>query len=102
MTAATLSSVAKRELLAAAAWIAEENPVAASGLIDAVEAAAARIGDHPQIGRRRPELAKGPYRFIALTGYPYLIVYAENEEPPIIVRVVHGARDLPRALQNLP
>ena len=102
MTAATLSDRARRELLAAAEWIAEDNRIAAEGLIEAVEAAAKRIGAHPQIGRRRPELAKGPYRFLTLTAYPYLIAYAENETPPIIVRIVHGARDLPRVLQDLP
>jgi len=101
VTAATLSDRARRELLAAAEWIAEDNPIAAEGLIEAVEAAAETIGEHPQIGRRRPELARGPYRFLTLSGYPYLIAYAENEMPPIIVRIVHGARDLPRVLRDL-
>ena len=76
MTAATLSPRAKAELNSAVTWIADNNPVAADGLIDAVVAAARAIGEHPQIGRRRPELAKGPYRFLMLTGYPYLIAYA--------------------------
>ena len=98
---ASLSSRARRELLDAVAWIAEDNPAAAGGLIDAVEAAAQTIGDHPRIGRRRPELTNGPFRFVTLTGYPYLLVYAENEKPPIIVRMVHGARDLPRVLRYL-
>jgi toxin ParE1/3/4 len=101
VTAATLSERARHELLVAAEWIAEDNPVAAEGLIVAVEAAAERIGEYPQIGRRRPELARGPYRFLTLTAYPYLLVYAEDEVPPIIVRIVHGARDLPRVLRDL-
>jgi plasmid stabilization system protein ParE len=40
VTAAPLSERARRELLAAAAWIAEDNPIAAEGLIHAVEEAA--------------------------------------------------------------
>jgi toxin ParE1/3/4 len=100
VTAATLSDRARRELLAAAEWIAEDNPVAAEGLIEAVETAAEKIGEYPQIGRRRPELTRGPYRFLTLTPYPYLVAYAENERPPIIVRIVHG-RDLPRVLRDL-
>jgi hypothetical protein len=31
-----------------------------------------------------------------------LIVYAEDHDPPLIVRVVHGVRDLPRLLRDLP
>ena len=64
-------------------------------------AAAERIGNHPQIGVRRPELARGPYRFVALTGYPYLIIYREDRMPPVIARIVHGVRDLPRVLRDL-
>jgi toxin ParE1/3/4 len=102
VTAALLSQRASRELLSAATWIADDNPTAAHGLIDAVEAAAQRIGDHPHIGVRRPELARGHYRFVALIGYPYLIVYRDDLTPPEIVRIVHGARDLPRLLRDLP
>jgi toxin ParE1/3/4 len=84
-------------------WIAADNPIAAEGLLDAVRKAAERIGQYPQIGARRPDLtASARHRFVALTGFPYLIVYAENRDPPLIVRLVHGARDLPWLLRDLP
>jgi toxin ParE1/3/4 len=84
-------------------WIARDNPAAAQGLLDAVLKAAERIGEYPGIGVRRPHLtASVQYRFVVLTGYPYMIVYAEKYDPPLIVRVVHGARDLPRLLRDLP
>jgi toxin ParE1/3/4 len=84
-------------------WITQDNPVAAQGLLDAVLRAAERIGEHPQIGVRRPDLTGSVrYRFVVLTGYPYLIVYTADRNPPVIVRMVHGARDLPRLLRNLP
>ncbi len=84
-------------------WIAEDNPVAAQGLLDAVLESAERIGQYPQIGRRRPDLtASARHRFVALTGFPYLIVYVENRDPPLIVRILHGARDLPWLLRDLP
>jgi len=83
-------------------WIARDNPVAAQGLLDAVLNAAERIGQYPQIGAHRPDLtASARYRFVVLTGYPYLIAYAVDRDPPVIVRVLHGARDLPRLLRTL-
>ena len=84
------------------AWIARDNPVAAQGLLDAVLRAAERIGEHPQFGVRRPDLTASPrYRFVVLTGYPYLIVYAADRIPPVIARALHGARDLPPLLRSL-
>jgi toxin ParE1/3/4 len=83
-------------------WIAHDNPAAAQGLLDTVLKAAERIGQYPNIGVRRADLtASARYRFVVLTGYPYLIVYAADRDPPVIVRVLHGARDLPRLLRTL-
>jgi toxin ParE1/3/4 len=63
--------------------------------------AAGRIGDHPDIGVSRPTLARPPYRFLPLTGFPYVLVYNAARRPPLIARVLHGARDLPEALADL-
>jgi toxin ParE1/3/4 len=83
-------------------WIARDNPAAAQGLLDAVLRAAERIGQYPRIGVHRPDLTSSArYRFVVLTGYPYLIVYAADRDPPVIARVLHGARDLPRLLRTL-
>ncbi len=75
--------------------------MAAQALLDAVLKAAERIGSFPQIGTMRPDLARPPYRFLTLSGSPYLIVYNDSRVPPLIVRIVHGARDLPRLLRSL-
>jgi toxin ParE1/3/4 len=102
VSVAALSPQACRDLDSAVEWIARDNPVAAQGLLNAVLSAAERIGEHPQIGMRHPDLTTDPrYRFVVLTGYPYLIVYAADRNPPVIVRIVHGARDLPRVLRDL-
>jgi toxin ParE1/3/4 len=63
--------------------------------------AAERIGLHPQLGVSRPDIARDPYRFLALSGFPYVVVYNAERRPPLIVRVVHGARDLPDLLRDL-
>lgn len=100
MSAAVLSPRARRDLLAAVRWIAKDNPAAARVLRDAVAHAAKRIGTHPEIGRLRPDLADEPYRFVVLTGFPYVIVYNARRAPPLIVRILHAARDLPEALKD--
>lgn len=99
MTAALLSPAARRDLPTATQWIAADNPIAARGLRDSVAKAARRIGAHPDIGLRRLELADQRYRFLPLTGFPYVIVYNSARQPPLIVRVLHTSRDLPNALK---
>jgi toxin ParE1/3/4 len=67
----------------------------------AVDEAATRIARHPELGRLRPEIAEAPYRLLALAAFPYLIVYNAQRTPPRILRVLHGARDLPDVLRDL-
>jgi len=101
MTAAVLAPAARRDLLGVVRWIANDHPAAARALRDAVAAAAGRIGARNHIGVLRPELADEPYRFVTLTGFPYVIVYNAERRPPLVVRVLHGARDLPEILRDL-
>ena len=101
MTAAALSPRAQRDLRAATRWIAKDNPAAARAFRDAMVKLARHIGDHPQIGVRRPELTDEPYRFATLAGFPYLIVYNADRIPPLILGILHGARDLPELLKGL-
>ena len=102
MTVAVLSPAARRDLLAAMRWIAKDSPMAARALRDSIARTAQRIGSHNLIGTLRPELADPPYRFISLTGFPYIVVYNSARQPPLIVRILHGSRDLPAALGELP
>ena len=101
MTAAILSPRADGEAEAAASWIKQENPATADEFLDAVTAAAERIGEHPNIGISRPDLAPAPFRILFLTGFSYVLVYDAERRPPLIARIVHAARDLPELLQDL-
>jgi toxin ParE1/3/4 len=98
---AQLTPRAMADLRAAVVWIAKDSPMAARGFSSAVVAAAERISKHPLAGVSRPELAPAPYRFCTLGRYPYLVVYNAQRRPPSIVRIVHGARDLPDVLRDL-
>ena len=100
MAAAILSPRARRDILEAVGWIAKDNRTAAQGLREAIVKAAELIGDHPQIGAARLELTDEPVRFLPLTGFPYVVVYDADCAPPLVLRVLHGARDLPSALRG--
>ncbi len=100
MTRAALSPAAERDILEIVEWIADENPAAARGLRTALDKVATTIGAHPRIGALRAHLASPPIRFLPIRGFPYVIVYSPERDPPLILRVLHGARDLPEVLRE--
>lgn len=70
---------------------------------DRVEAAIFRacdlLADSPLAGRVRSDLTSLPVRFWVVHPYPnYLIVYDPEKKPLRIIRILHGARDLPAVL----
>ncbi|MBI3517130.1 MAG: type II toxin-antitoxin system RelE/ParE family toxin [Proteobacteria bacterium] len=89
------------DLTNAVRWIARDNPRAARSLRRAVDRAAELIARHPDIGRLSPEVVRVPYRLFPVAGFPYVIVYEGDRRPPGIVRILHGARDLPEVLRDL-
>jgi toxin ParE1/3/4 len=95
---AVFAPAATEDLRQAVAWISRGNPAAARALRDAALHAARRLGTHPQLGAIRPKLAAPRYRFLLLRGFPYVVVYTADTSPPRIVRVLHGARDIPSLL----
>jgi toxin ParE1/3/4 len=100
MTDAILSSAARQDLLEAIRWITRDDLNAARALRHSVTKAAITIGEHPGVGRLRPEIVQAPYRCLPLTGFPYVIVYYADRQPPLIVRILHGSRELPEVLRD--
>ena len=96
-----LAPSAARDLYDAVAWLARENEAAADAFRQAALRSMRRIVERPLLGRLRPELAPAPYRFWRVAGFPYLIVYNAERDPPLVVRVLHMARDLPPLLAAL-
>jgi toxin ParE1/3/4 len=98
VTSPILAPRAQRELREVVVWIADDNPAAADVLLAAAMAAARRLQARRKLGRVRLELAPERYLFWSLRGFPYLLVYDAEAEPPIILRFVHQSRDLPAVL----
>jgi toxin ParE1/3/4 len=81
-------------------WIARDSRPAARRLRVAIADLAGLLGEHPQLGTARPELADEPLRFGVVRGFPYLALFDPTTNPPVILRVLHGARDLPELLRD--
>jgi toxin ParE1/3/4 len=74
-------------------WLAQNASIAAAERMTArIEAGEDRLGDHPEIGQARPDLAPGMRHWPVP---PFLILYRIDDAALTVVRVVHGARDLP-------
>jgi plasmid stabilization system protein ParE len=101
MTAGLFTPRAERELRRRAAWIAEDNPDAAEGLLTAAIAAAKLVTQKPALARVERRLAPVRYRFWSLRAYPYLLVVDTGSDPPVVARFVHQSRDLPAVLDDL-
>jgi toxin ParE1/3/4 len=93
MTSARLSRPAQRDVQEAVGWIFENHPGAAGRFVDSVEAALARLGEYPMSGSTRVHITARPLRFWPLSGFPYILVYDVAVTPPVVMRVLHGARD---------
>ena len=80
-----------------ALYLFDLNPIAANSFLDALKETCELLVEHPQLGRRRQELADG------LRSFPignYLIFYTIDKDGVDIVRIIHGNRDLPAIVRS--
>jgi toxin ParE1/3/4 len=89
------SQAARRDYLDILRYVAEENPVAAERVADAIEKAGNDLGD---FATGRHGRVTGTYEKV-VHGLPYTIAYALTpqgaRELVSILRVIHAARDWP-------
>lgn len=78
-------------------YIAERSPQRALHFIDRLQKRCFSLADTPGQGRRRDELAAG-LRSVAEGNY--VIFYRRIEEGVMIMRVLHGARDIQSLFAN--
>jgi len=93
------SPAAHGDLRAIGLYIADDNPERAMTFVAELEARARAIGERPLSFPARDEI--GPGLRSALHGR-YLILFRELQDRVRIVRILHGARDLPRAASGDP
>jgi toxin ParE1/3/4 len=96
VTRYVLSPAATADVEQIEAFLDEHAPHATDAVLSRIRATMRRVASMPGIGHLRKDLADEPLRFVAV--WSYLIVY-RLASPLEIVRVVHGARDVARALR---
>ena len=85
-------------------YLAEESTTVVLAFVDALEEAFHRMGAHPASGSPRyaRELHLPGLGSWLMTGFPYLVFYAESAADIDVWRVLHAARDIPAWLQEPP
>jgi antitoxin ParD1/3/4 len=83
--------------------IAEHSRDAADRVEMEIVATCRRLAKHPLLGTRRQDITLLPVRFWTLPKFSnYVIVYRPDSDPLQVVAVLHGKRDLKKALEGRP
>lgn len=94
---------AVRDVEDAADWLADGpgGEALARRFLAAVAEAAGRVAQRPFLGHRRLELLPDPYRFHAVKGFSYLLIYNSMRTGSPVARVAYMGRDLGTLLADL-
>jgi toxin ParE1/3/4 len=90
------TSQAHLDLVEIAFRIAGENPTAADRWLDLIDEKCQLLARMPELGQKRTDLAP------ELRGLPvgnYIIFYRPMKNGIQVIRVLHGARDLPQLFE---
>ncbi len=79
-------------------YIATDNPGAADRVLEEIRDAICALVPFPQVGHIRPDLTSRPLRFHPIRNF--LIAYAPDEQPLLVLAVLHGRRN-PRVIAAL-
>ena len=92
MSAYRFSLQAHQDMDEIVEYISRDNPDAADQWLSLVHEKCSLLSKHPRIGRNRSDLRNG-LRSFAIGNY--VIFYTPARRSIEVVRVLHGARDLP-------
>lgn len=87
-----VSPLAERDLEAIGDYIAEDSPARALSFVEELRAQCAEIAESPSACRARPELGRA---IRSLAHGNYVIFFTATKARVTIVRVLHGAMDIP-------
>lgn len=91
----TLTPLAEQDMEAIGDYIAADNPTRALSFIREMQAQCQRIAANPLGYRLRPELGDDVR---SCAHGSYVIFFATAQREVTIIRVLHGARDIPAIL----
>ncbi len=82
---------ARADLLAILDYISDDNPDAAVRLVDEIEAKVSKLPDRPELYRR----GRLPGTREMVVRPNYIVVYAEDDQAVVVLRVLHAAQQWP-------
>ena len=85
------------DLIAIWLHIATQSPAAADRTLDAIERRCLQLGHHPLSGVARTDIRPGIRHLVAGS---YLILYRVEVDSVLIVRVLHGRREMQGAMSE--
>lgn len=92
MARLTITAHARADLREIHSYIAKDNPEAARRVVERLRAKARRLAQTPGMGRSREDLRPDLFSFPV---GQHVLFYRPQPGGIVLVRVVHGARDLP-------
>ena len=92
MARLTITESARADLQEIRAYIAKDNPTAARRVVERLRAKARKLAQTPGMGRSRQDLPPDLFSFPVGT---HVLFYRPQPGGIVLVRVIHGARDLP-------
>lgn len=95
MTAVIITVAAERDLEEIADFISRDNPRRAITFVAELQDRCHEIASFPEAAPLRPDLGQG---IRAVTYRGYLLIYWTRPELVFVLRIVHGARNLPDLL----
>ena len=92
-----VTAVARRDIKSIWRYIAKDSVRHADLVEKAIIATCYSAADMPQIGHKRDDLTHRNMLFVTVHDYErYTVAYVPGPKPLRIVRVLHGARDVPK------
>jgi plasmid stabilization system protein ParE len=98
MSLYVLTDPARRELFEIMDYIAAHSVESANRIQQEILAACRFVGANPHAGRPRSDLTNSSFFFWVVPQRSYLLVYDPDSKPVQILRILHGARNLPQVL----
>ena len=99
MATVTRRPLAQDDLLEIWGYIGADSGRFADAMLDRIEAKLTQLATNPHLGRPRSELLPN-LRSLAVGNY--VLFYEPSNDGITLIRVLHGARDIPRLLHDTP
>jgi plasmid stabilization system protein ParE len=100
VSAPYITPIARRDIDSIWRYIARDSIHHADLVEAAIVATCFAAAEMPGLGHRRPGVRRTNVLFLTVSSYErYSIAYLAGSEPLRVVRVVHGARDVPKLFE---